>query len=268
MVRALGRRQPPEVRDQIEQLRLLDLRRAEGRAMTLPILEVSLEAHGSEEKGSDFQRRRVRRQPVLQRAHAAGFIDGGAVRIPRQRRGSALRVARRESGARVRGVRPEVNDPPIALADVDLHDVARGVAQETSPVSLVRRAVVESRFRECEDREDLLCAGGDLGEHHCDDRVHALESSRAGDGERRNRAACARRAGRSRDCTGWPAARPGRNPDASRCATSKGLDNGAWRGKNHSTAAEVERRRLFDNSTASGSTHDCAGAQRPRARRD
>jgi hypothetical protein len=71
-------------------------------------------------------------------------------RSPLQENGLAGSISDRESGALIHGVGEEIHDPPAPRVEIDLDDVAFGIAEKSGLISLIRGRIIQARFGECE----------------------------------------------------------------------------------------------------------------------
>ena len=166
MPRALTGLERAQCRDQCVDFG--DGERPVGERGALPagILQVALDPHGAEQEPPDGDARCVGDQRMLEHSLAAGAPDARLVVRPAQGGGPAGVVARREADALVLRVGEQVDDALRPRVEVDLHRVARRVAEEPRAIAGVRGRVVETRLGEREHRTSRRRRQGELREHH------------------------------------------------------------------------------------------------------
>ena len=166
MPRALATLERAECGEQCVDFGDRERRLGECGALATRVLQVALHSHRPEEEPSDGDARRVGDQTVLEHAHASRTPDARSVAGPPQRGGSAGAVARGETDALVLRVREQMDDALRARVEIDLHRVARRIAEEARLIARVCGRVVEPGLGKREHGADRRGRRRELRQQH------------------------------------------------------------------------------------------------------
>ena len=97
---------------------------------------------------------------VFDGAAVSDLGDGRVRRAPLEADRLAVAIPDGEADALVDGIGEKIDDAPAARVEVNLDDVALGVAEEAGLVALIGSGIVEACFGEAKNRLDPGLASG------------------------------------------------------------------------------------------------------------